>query len=140
MLSSHPDLRGRTLVVTGGSRGIGARTAWVFAEQGASVRVVGRDRAALEAVVAGIKERGGAAIGVPTDVTDAVALERLRAEPESGLGPVDVLAAFAGGQGHPVPTTELTEQRRREVIDVDLTSVFLTIRELLPGMLDRRRG
>jgi len=140
MTGSYPGLQGRTVVVTGGSRGIGAQTASAFAEQGAFVCTVGRDRAALGAVTARITQGGGTAIGVPADVTDRAALERLRGELESRLGPVDVLAAFAGGQGHPVPTTELTEQRWREVLDADLTSTFLTVREFLPGMLERGRG
>jgi NAD(P)-dependent dehydrogenase (short-subunit alcohol dehydrogenase family) len=140
MLASYPDLRGKTVLVTGGSRGIGAHTAGAFAAQGAKVCAVGRDQAALEGVVADITAGGGTAIGIAADVTDATALGDLRDATEARLGRVDVLAAFAGGQGAPVPTPELTEQRWRQVLDSELTSAFLTIQAFLPGMLDRGSG
>ncbi|MDH6578597.1 SDR family NAD(P)-dependent oxidoreductase [Kitasatospora sp. MAP5-34] len=140
MLSTYPDLRGRTVVVTGGSRGIGARTARAFAAQGAKVCVVGRDRDALATVVAAVTGEGGTAVAAVADVTDADALAGVRELAESRLGPVGILAAFAGGQGRPVPTPELTEQRWREVIDSELTSAFLTIQAFLPGMLERGHG
>lgn len=137
MTGNYPDLAGKTVVVTGGSRGIGARTARAFAAQGAKVCVVGRDEAALAAVLADL---GDSALSVAADVTSSAALEGVRREVESRLGPVDVLAAFAGGQGFPVPSAELTEQRWRQVLDSDLTSTFLTIQAFLPGMLERGHG
>jgi 3-oxoacyl-[acyl-carrier protein] reductase len=140
MTSTYPDLNGRVVFITGGSRGIGAQTARAFAAQGAKVAVVGRDRTALDAVAADITGKGGTAIAIVADVTDSAALEDARRQTEDRLGPVDVLAAFAGGQGYPVPSAELTEQRWRQVIDSDLTSAFLTIRTFLPGMLERGRG
>ncbi|MEV0225911.1 SDR family NAD(P)-dependent oxidoreductase [Streptomyces sp. NPDC050704] len=140
MLSNYPDLQGKTAVVTGGSRGIGARTARAFAAQGAAICAVGRDQEALDAVIADITDRGGTALAVVADVTDSAALNRVRRQAESHLGPVDILAAFAGGQGHPTAPTELTEQRWHEVLDSDLTSAFLTIQAFLPGMLERGRG
>ncbi|MFL6051405.1 MAG: SDR family NAD(P)-dependent oxidoreductase [Actinoallomurus sp.] len=138
--STYPDLAGKVVVITGGSRGIGARTARAFAAQGAKVCVVGRDKDALARVVTGIAKDGGTAIDVAADVTDSAALDAVRGEVESRLGRIDVLAAFAGGQGFPVPAEELTEERWREVLESDLTSAFLTIRTFLPGMLDRGRG
>jgi 3-oxoacyl-[acyl-carrier protein] reductase len=48
-----------------------------------------------------------------------------------------ILAAFAGGQGLPAPTTALTEKRWREVLDSELTSAFLTVQAFMPAMLDR---
>ncbi|MCO5969149.1 SDR family NAD(P)-dependent oxidoreductase [Actinoallomurus soli] len=140
MTSTYSDLAGKVVVVTGGSRGIGARTARAFAAQGAEVCAVGRDTEALARVVAGIARDGGVAIDVAADVTDSAALGAVRDQVEARLGPVDVLAAFAGGQGFPAPSAELTEERWREVLDSDLTSVFLTIRAFLPGMLERGRG
>ncbi|TKA08322.1 SDR family NAD(P)-dependent oxidoreductase [Actinacidiphila oryziradicis] len=140
MSSTYPDLTGKTVVITGGSRGIGAQTARAFAAQGAKVCVVGRDQGALATVVADITDKDGAAIGAVADVTDSASLDRMRRQVESQLGPVDVLAAFAGGQGFPVPSQDLTEERWRQVIDSDLTSAFLTIQAFLPGMLERGRG
>ena len=87
MLASYPDLQGKTVLVTGGSRGIGAHTARAFAAQGAKVCAVGRDQAALERVVADITADGGTAIAVAADVTDATALGQLREQTEARLGP-----------------------------------------------------
>jgi 3-oxoacyl-[acyl-carrier protein] reductase len=140
MSSTYSDLNGRTAVITGGSRGIGAQTARAFAAQGARVCVVGRDQDALTAVATEIISTGGTAIGAVADVTDGAAMERLRLQVEAELGPVDVLCAFAGGQGFPVPSLELTEERWHEVLNSDLTSAFLTVRTFLPGMVDRGRG
>ena len=94
-------------VVTGGSRGIGATTARLLAGNGARVAVNGRDQAALEAVVAGIAARAGQAIGVQAGVTDLGAIQRMRQQVERQLGPTEVLVAFAGGGGEPVPTHQL---------------------------------
>jgi 3-oxoacyl-[acyl-carrier protein] reductase len=140
MLSSYSDLNGKVAVVTGGSRGIGARTARLLAAQGVAVCVVGRDKDALAGVVADIAAAGGAAIGQAADVTNPDALAEVRPVVESHLGPIDILAVFAGGQGFPTPTPQLTVQRWYEVLDSDLTSAFLTIRTFLPTMLERRRG
>jgi 3-oxoacyl-[acyl-carrier protein] reductase len=140
MSSTYSDLNGRTAVITGGSRGIGAQTARAFAAQGARVCVVGRDQDALTAVATEIISTGGTAIGAVADVTDGAAMERLRLQVEAELGPVDALCAFAGGQGFPVPSLELTEERWHEVLNSDLTSAFLTVRTFLPGMVDRGRG
>ncbi|MGC0417773.1 SDR family NAD(P)-dependent oxidoreductase [Embleya sp. AB8] len=140
MIAIHPDLRDKTVLVTGGSRGIGAATARAFAEQGARVCVVGRDATALDAVVAEITLAKGTAMYTIADVTDAAALARAHKEVVDEFGPVHVLAAFAGGQGRAVPTPDLTEERWREVLDCNLTSAYLTIRTVLPGMLERGSG
>lgn len=137
---SYPDLDGKVAVVTGGSRGIGAATARALAANGSVVAVVGRDRAAIDAVVADIAGRGGTALGVAADCTVETDLAQLRRKVTDDLGPVDILIAFAGGNGMPVPTDAETAGHWREVIDTDLTSTFLTVSAFLPAMIARQSG
>ena len=96
---TYPDLANKVAVVTGGSRGIGAATCRLLAQNGAKVTVNGRDETAISSVVEEIRASGGVGIGVAADLTDLAAVERMRRRVEEELGPVDVLAAFAGGQG-----------------------------------------
>ena len=137
---TYADLANKVAVVTGGSRGIGAVTCRLLAENGAKVTVGGRDEAAIDSVVKDIRGGGGEAIGVAADLTDFAAVECMRGRIEEELGPAEVLAAFAGGQGYPTPTEQMAEERWRSVIDSDLTATFLTVRTFLPGMIERGRG
>jgi len=136
----YPDLVGKVAVVTGGSRGIGAETARALAENGVSVVVVGRDKAALSSTVDTITAAGGRALGRAADCTVEQDLALLGRAVESEFGPVDILATFAGGNGMPVPTDTETGAHWREVLDGDLTSTFLTVRTFLPGMIARKAG
>lgn len=134
---SYPDLAGKVAIVTGGSRGIGAATAAALAANGALVAVVGRDEAAMAAVTADVTDRGGRAIWLAADCTVPGDLERTTELVTSQLGPVDILASFAGGNGMPVPTAAETPEHWREVIETDLNSVFYTVRAVLPVMTGR---
>ncbi|GAA3108408.1 SDR family NAD(P)-dependent oxidoreductase [Streptosporangium carneum] len=136
----HLALAGRVALVTGGSRGIGAATCRALARSGARVAVNGRDQAAIDAVVDEIVASGGEAVGAPADVTDEAEVLAMRDAVERELGPVGILAAFAGGQGAPAPTADLGAGRWRSVIESDLTSVYLTVAAFLPGMVDRGEG
>ena len=140
LFPTYPDLIGKIAVVTGGSRGIGAAACRSLAANGAKVAVNGRDEAAIEAVVGGIRDDGGEAIEVAADVTGFAAIEDMRQQVERMLGPVEVLVVFAGGQGYPTPTGEISEEQWRSVVDTNLTATFLTVRSFLPGMIQRRRG
>jgi 3-oxoacyl-[acyl-carrier protein] reductase len=137
---SYPDLAGTVCLVTGGSRGIGAVSCRLFAAAGAAVAVGGRDRDAIDRVVADVERDGGRAVPAPGDCTDAAAVERMCREVERELGPVEVLLAFAGGGGDPAPTASVTPERWREVVEGNLTATFLTVRCVLPGMVERREG
>ncbi len=136
----YPDLAGKVAVVTGGSRGIGAATARALAANGVDVAVVGRDEAALSAVTDSIRLAEARVIALCADCTQEDQMRRLADTVDDRLGAVDILAAFAGGNGMPVPTIEETPGHWREVIDTDLTSTFLTVSAFLRPMVERRRG
>lgn len=135
----YDDLRDRVVLVTGSSRGIGARIALAFAEVGARVVVHGRDEAAL----AGVRDRIGVAhdrpFAVTGDVTRADDLDRMRDRITVECGPVDVLVANAGSTGsRPTPIEEISEADWRADLDRNLTATFLTVKCFLPDM--KRRG
>jgi 3-oxoacyl-[acyl-carrier protein] reductase len=134
------DFAGRVAIVTGASRALGAATARALARDGAAVALVARDHDALEGVAAQITADGGRALVTPADCTDPAAVTRAVDAARAELGPVELLAAFAGGNGMPQPTERLDPDQWRSVIDSDLTSVFFTIRAVLPSMLTRGRG
>lgn len=136
----YPDLTGKTAVVTGGSRGIGAATARALAANGTTVAVLGRDEDALVAVTDDIQAGGGQALAVRADCTDEAEISRAAQTITDELGSVDILAAFVGGNGMPVPTPQETAGHWREVIESDLTSTFLTVSAFMPAMIERQHG
>ncbi|MGH2893725.1 MAG: SDR family NAD(P)-dependent oxidoreductase [Solirubrobacteraceae bacterium] len=137
---TYPDLAGRVAVITGGSRGIGAQTARALAANGAKVAVIGRDEQALADVAGSITAAGGQALAVRADCTVEAEVQRAATTVAERLGPVDILAPFAGGNGLPVPTAEETVAHWREVLDADLTATFACVHAFLPVMIGRRRG
>ena len=93
-------LAGRTAIVTGGGWNIGRAVAIAFAAQGARVVVTSRNRGNLERTVEQIAAAGGEAFAVPADLESQGAAHAVVREAEARYGPVDVLAALAGGGAH----------------------------------------
>jgi NAD(P)-dependent dehydrogenase (short-subunit alcohol dehydrogenase family) len=126
----------RVAVVTGASRGIGRATAEAMAKAGAHVVMAARNRAVLEAVSACIREAGGNATPVPTDVSRAEDVARLFTVAE-GIGRPTALVCAAGVLSR-VPFEETTCQTWEETLGVNLTGAFLCCREAFALM--RRAG
>jgi len=131
-------LAGRLAVVTGASRGIGAATAAAVAAAGAHVVLAARDGQALDDVAGRIKDAGGQATPVPTDVSDEVAVERLFAEVTS-VGPPSALVCAAGVLT-PAPFAETTSATWAETLGVNLTGTFLCCRAAFTAMVPAGEG
>ncbi|WP_433611738.1 SDR family NAD(P)-dependent oxidoreductase [Prescottella agglutinans] len=139
-MADTQSLSGHIALVTGASGSIGAEVARTLARMGAHVAVHGRTPAVLDALVSEVRAAGVAGVGYVGDVSDGDHLAEVVADVAQRLGPIDVLVTLAGGAGAPVPTAALGPDQWRSVIDTDLTSVFLTIRAVLPGMVKRGGG
>lgn len=100
--------------------------------------VVGRDTPATDGVVKAINADGARAIAVTADCTDDAAVKRARNEIFGRLGSVDILVAFAGGNGSPVASDAETAAHWREVVDGNLTATFVTVAAFLPDLIARR--
>jgi 3-oxoacyl-[acyl-carrier protein] reductase len=138
---TYPDLAGKVAVVTGGSKGIGAATSVLLGRNAARVAVCGRDPETIESVTVQTREAGAAdAAGFASDLTSPDGAARLRAEVEERLGPADVLLAFAGGFGARTPLLETELREWNHVVESNLTTTFLTLREFAPGMAERGAG
>jgi 3-oxoacyl-[acyl-carrier protein] reductase len=133
----YPDLAGKVAVVTGGSKGIGAATCRALIANGTKVAVNARSPGPLDKFVSAL---GANAVAVPGDCTSQAQVAALRCQVEEALGPVDLLVSFAGGFEVFTPAAEMTLTEWNTVIEANLTSTFITVREFLPGMIDRNHG
>jgi NAD(P)-dependent dehydrogenase (short-subunit alcohol dehydrogenase family) len=131
-------LAGRLAVVTGASRGIGAATAMAVAAAGAHVVLAARGSEALDDVASRIRQAGGRATPVPTDVSDESSVERLFAE-VNRVGLVQALVCAAGVLT-PAPFAETTSAMWAETLGVNLTGAFLCCRAAFTAMVGRGEG
>ena len=131
-------LAGRLALVTGASRGIGAATAAAVAAAGAHVVLAARDGAALDGVAGRIRDAGGQATPVPTDVSDEAAVQRLFAEVASA-GRLGALVCAAGVLT-PAPFAETTPAVWAETLGVNLTGTFLCCRAAFTAMVPAGEG
>ncbi|WP_030751753.1 SDR family oxidoreductase [Streptomyces sp. NRRL F-5135] len=133
-MSSHLPLRGRTAVVTGAARGIGAQLARTLSARGARLALVGSEEAALERVAASLP---GEADHWHADVTDADAMARTARRVAERFGRVDAVVANAGvAAGGLFLDSDPGAWRR--VIEVNLVGSAVTARAFLPALLVSR--
>lgn len=129
---------GGVILVTGGSRGIGAATCLLAARQGFAVGVNyrGNAQAALN-VVGTIKARGGQAVAIQADVSSEADIERLFNTAEEVLGPVTALVNNAGVLETQARVTEISAARLRRVLDTNVVGTFLCAAEAIRRCANR---
>jgi 3-hydroxybutyrate dehydrogenase len=133
-------LTDKVAVITGGGRGIGRAIARRFARERATVVVAARTDSEIEAVAVEIRDAGGRAMAVPTDVVDQTQCERLIRTCEARFGRVDILVSNAGDYGPVKPLEEIYPPEWDRVIAVHLRAAYLLARLVLPGMYARNSG
>ncbi len=128
--------RGKAVIVTGASSGIGAATARAFGAAGASVVLAARDEARLQEVARGM---AGRALVAPTDVADCDAVVALVERTVAAFGGVDIVVNNAG-VGLAAPVAEIKRQDFQRALDVDLFGPLALTQAALPHMRRRGRG
>ena len=124
-----------SVLITGGSKGIGYCIAASLLEQGAQVAITGRHQETLDAAVKALAKIGsGKVIGVVADVRDFASQQKAVAKTLDAFGRLDVLVANAG-VGHFAPITEMTLEQWNETIDTNLTGVFYSIKASVDALI-----
>jgi 3-oxoacyl-[acyl-carrier protein] reductase len=119
---------GRTVIVTGGTKGIGKGIARVFAQAGANVVVVGRDASTGEAAASDL-----GATYVQADIARAADCERMAAETEQRFGGIDVLCANAGIFPD-VKLADMTERDIDEIFAINVKGTMLSVKACMPAL------
>jgi len=128
------DLTGRVALVTGASRGLGARFAELLAANGAAVGLVARRREGLAGVASRIETAGGRAVAIEADVLDRDAINRAFDAVETQFGTVTILINNAG-IAHADRAIDMPEAQWRRILGTDLDAVFFCAQEAARRML-----
>ena len=128
----------KTVVVTGGGRGIGRAIALAFAEPGAHVVITSRTASQLEQTAADIQAKGARATAIPMDITDEENVAQGFGSLHGLVKDVNILVNNAGvGGGEIVQGSEVARWKR--TIDTNLTGMYLVTRQILPLMANEGR-
>ena len=129
------------VLITGASRGIGAATARLFAQEGWDVALnYNQSRAEAEALAAELSGLGVKAVPMQADISVLERSERLVREAEGALGPLDAVVCNAGTALVPQLFTDTTVRQWRNLMDIDLDGMFYTLRAAIPGLVRQKRG
>jgi NAD(P)-dependent dehydrogenase (short-subunit alcohol dehydrogenase family) len=128
-------LEGKIAIITGASRGIGAATARLFSQEGATVVLAARSEAEIARIAGEIQAAGGRALALAIDVGDPASVERLVRQTLDAFGRLD--AAFNNaGEGHrPTPLADIAVDDFDRAIRVNVRGIFLCMKYEIPAML-----
>lgn len=131
-------IKGRTALVTGGSRGLGLKCALSLAREGVNVAICGRTQATLDGTVAEIEALGVRSIGVVVDISDVSDAKTLHDSVVAGLGPLDILVNNVGGSltGSDLLGTNLDDLKA--TLDLNLFGGYELMRLVIPHMREQK--
>ena len=136
---SSASLEGHVAVITGASKGLGRQMAESLAGAGAAVALVARNKALLDEVAAGIRDKGGKADVVVADVSEEAAVADAAAHVSEQLGTCDILINNAGINTRKA-VDEFSIEEWNEILGINLTGPFLMCRAFVPGMKENKWG
>lgn len=133
-------LKGKTVIVTGASRGIGKAIAYKMAMEGAKVLVnYNKSRDEAISLVNGIRDNGGYAIAFGADVRDRKMVREMVKVARVNLGKIDIVVNNAGVTCYAL-FTDMTDDQWREVMDTNVTGTYNVLKEVLPYMVSEKAG
>ncbi len=132
-------LDGKVALVTGGGRGIGKTIAETYGEAGANVMITGRREEYLAPTQAALQQRGFDCRSVVSDVSQPEAVERVVQATLDAFGQIDILVNNAG-QVWDAPTLEYPLEKWQQILEVNLTGMFLLSQRVGRHMIERGAG
>ena len=133
-------LNNKVVAITGGARGIGLSAAELLLRDGYDVVLADIDLGAAKEAAERLASGERRAIGVQTDVSQRASVDTLVETVIGEFGRIDVLVNNAGIAGRAAPIHEVTEEEWDTLIAIDLKSVYLCTRAVLPHMIERGKG
>ena len=130
-------LEGRVAFVTGAGSGIGRAAAELLAEQGARVACLSRTESQLQEVAAGIRDKGGEALVLCTDVAQPDQMQAAVEQIVDAWGRIDIVVANAGVNGVWAALEEITPEEWDHTLDINLKGTFLTLKYALPWLKEQ---
>jgi 3-oxoacyl-[acyl-carrier protein] reductase len=135
-------LEGKTAIVTGPAKGMGAAITLALAREGVDLALAGRDMDAITPVTSEVNKLGRKAIQVQCDITDPAQVDYLLKEGLKAFGGrIDILVNVAGGRGPlETPSWATTPEQFDDVVELNMKGCFLTMRAVTPTMQKQRSG
>ncbi|UCE07935.1 MAG: SDR family NAD(P)-dependent oxidoreductase, partial [bacterium] len=128
------DLSGKTALITGSSQGLGFTLARGLGQAGAAIVLNGRNKQKLEKAVVFLKREGLNVCGSAFDVREEKEIQKQLKTIEKEIGEIDILINNAGIQIR-APLEQFEEKKWRQILDINLTGVFLTSKIIVQGMI-----
>ncbi len=134
------EIKGKTVIVTGGGTGIGRSLSLQFAAEGAEVGVLGRRKEPIEGTAAMIRENSGRAIAISCDVTDAQQVDDMYSEVSDNFGEVDIVFNNAGSFNCIGAVHEVDIDKWWTDVRINMLGPFVMMRHTLAEMIKRDSG